>query len=72
MANVVRIIAVLGQSKKSLEDAAKTALNEAKESLRHMRSLYITEFEASVENGEIVHYRITRRPCPAFSGHGTN
>ena len=66
MANVVKIIAVLGQSKKNLEDAAKTALSE------HLRSLYITEFEASVENGEIVHYRITRRPFPAFSGHGTN
>ena len=69
MANVVKIIAVLDQSKTNLEDAAKTARNEL---LRHIRSLYITEFEASVENGEIVHYRITRRPIPAFSGHGTN
>jgi|SoiMethySBSTD1v2_1073268.scaffolds.fasta_scaffold2531491_1 flavin-binding protein dodecin len=72
MANVVRIIAVLGQSKKNLEDAAKAALDEAKESLRHIRSCYITELEASVENGEVVHYRITRRPFPAFFGHGTN
>jgi hypothetical protein len=33
---------------------------------------YITELEASVENGEVVHYRITQRPFPAFFGHGTN
>jgi flavin-binding protein dodecin len=72
MANVVRIIAVLGQSKKNLEDAAKTALDEAKKSLRHVHPFYITELEATVENGEVVHYRITQRPFPAFCGHGTN
>jgi flavin-binding protein dodecin len=72
MANVVRIIAVLGQSKKNLEDAAKAALDEAKKSLRDVCPFYITELEASVENGEVVHYRIIRRPFPAFFGHGTN
>ena len=61
MADVVKIIAVLAQSKRNWE-----------KSLRHMRSFYITELEASVENGEVVHYRITRRPFPAFLGHGTN
>jgi hypothetical protein len=61
MADVVKIIAVLAQSKRNWE-----------KSLRQIHSSYITEFEASVENGEVVHYRITRRPCPAFFGHGTN
>jgi flavin-binding protein dodecin len=61
MANVVKVIEVLAQSEKSWEDAAKNALNEAKKSLRNIRSLYIKNFEAKVENDKIVEYRINAK-----------
>ena len=61
MANVVRVIEVLAQSEKSWEDAAKNALDEAKKTLRHIRSIYVKEFEAKVENDEIAEYRINAK-----------
>ena len=61
MAKVVRVIEVLAQSEKSWEDAAKNALNEAKKTLRHIRSIYVKEFEAKVENDQITEYRINAK-----------
>jgi dodecin len=82
MATVVTIIAVLAPSTKNWEEAAKNALNEANNSLRYIRTLYIMEFEASFEDGELVQCRITQRvpsksnrsigPVPESFCHGTN
>jgi len=61
MSKVVKVIEVLAQSGKSWEDAAKTAVKEASRTLRHVRSIYIKDFEAKVENGKISEYRITAK-----------
>jgi flavin-binding protein dodecin len=61
MANVVKVIEVLAQSEKSWEDAAKNALDEAKKTLRNIRSIYVKELEAKVENNEITEYRINAK-----------
>lgn len=61
MAKVVKVIEVLAQSEKSWEDAAKNAVDEASKSLRHIRSVYVKNFEASVENGKITEYRINAK-----------
>ncbi|MHA3774105.1 dodecin family protein [Verrucomicrobiota bacterium sgz303538] len=61
MAKVVKVIEVLAQSEKSWEDAAKNAVDEASKSLRHIRSIYVKNFEASVENGKITEYRINAK-----------
>ena len=61
MAKVVKVIEVLAQSDKGWEDAAKNALEEASKSLRHIRSIYVKNFEAAVENGKITEYRINAK-----------
>jgi flavin-binding protein dodecin len=61
MSQVVKVIEVLAQSSKSWEDAAKVALEEANRTLRHVRSVYIKDFEAKVENGKISEYRINAK-----------
>jgi len=61
MAKVVKIIEVLAQSEKSWEDAAKNALEEAQQTLRNIRSIYVKGFEAKVENGGIAEFRITAK-----------
>ena len=61
MAKVVKVIEVLAQSEKSWEDAAKTAVDEAHKSLRNIRSIYIKNFEATVEGGKITEYRINAK-----------
>ena len=58
MAKLVKVIEVLAQSDKSWEDAAQQAIGEASNTLRNLRSIYIKEFEAAVENGKITQYRI--------------
>jgi flavin-binding protein dodecin len=61
MAKMVKVIEVLAQSEKSWEDATKTALQEAKKSVRQIRSIYVKEFEAKVQNDEIVSFGINAK-----------
>jgi hypothetical protein len=56
--SVVKIIEVLSESDKSWEDAAAIALEKASKSLHGIKSIYIKNFEAKVEDGKIVKYRI--------------
>jgi flavin-binding protein dodecin len=61
MAKVVKVIELLSQSSKSWEDATQSAVNEASKTLRNIRSIYIKEFTAEVENGKISNYRINAK-----------
>jgi dodecin len=58
MAKLVKVIEVLAQSEKSWDDAVQQAVGEASKTLRNIRSVYIKEFEAAVENGKVIQYRI--------------
>ena len=53
MAKVVKVIELLSQSSKSWEDATQSAVNEASKTLRNIRSIYIKEFTAEVENDKV-------------------
>jgi flavin-binding protein dodecin len=55
---VLKVIEVLANSEESWEDAAKKALKQANKSVDHIRSVYINEQSAAVEDGEIVSYRV--------------
>jgi dodecin len=56
--SMLKVIEVLAESDKSWEDAAQFAVNKANESVRNVKSIYIKNLEASVENGKINKYRI--------------
>ncbi len=56
--SMLKVIEVLAESDKSWEDAAQSAISTAQESVRNVRSIYIKNMEASVENGKISKYRI--------------
>ena len=58
---MLKVLEVLAQSDKSWEDAAQNAVNQAAGSVRGIRSIYIKELEASVENGRINQYRINAK-----------
>jgi flavin-binding protein dodecin len=58
---MLKVIEVLAQSDKSWEDAAANAVKQAAETVRGIKSVYIKEMEASVENGKIVQYRINAK-----------
>ena len=61
MADVVKVIEVLAESNKSWEDAASQALKKASKTLKNIRSIYIKELEAKVENNRITQYRINAK-----------
>ena len=47
---VVKVIELLAGSEQSWEDAARQAVAEATKSVRGISSVYISEFQATVEN----------------------
>jgi len=56
--SVLKVIEVLSESDKSWEDAAQQAVTRAGKTLHGIKSIYIKNFEAKVENNKIVRYRI--------------
>jgi flavin-binding protein dodecin len=61
MAKLVKVIEVLAQSDKSWDDAAQQAVGEASKTLRNIRSIYVKELEAAVENDKITQYGINAK-----------
>ena len=58
---MLKVIEVLAESGKSWEDAAQSAVSQAAETLHDVRSIYIKDMEATVDNGRIVNYRINAK-----------
>ncbi len=57
--SAVKIIEVLGVSKKSWEEAAEGALSAAKKSVRNITGLELTAQTAKVKDGKIAEYHAT-------------
>ncbi|MGD8742829.1 MAG: dodecin family protein [Granulosicoccaceae bacterium] len=57
----IKVIEVLAQSEKSWEDAARVAVAKAGESIHNIKSIYMQEMEAKVENNQITEYRINAK-----------
>lgn len=55
---MLKVIEVLAQSEKGWEDAAINAVEQASKTVRDIKSVYIKEMEAVVEDGKITQYRI--------------
>ena len=54
---VVKVLELLAESEESWEDAARQAVAEASKTVRGIRSVYMSEFQATVENDKIKAYR---------------
>ena len=52
-----KIIELVGTSKKSWEDAAKTAVDTASKSLKDLRIAEISELDMKLEEGKVAAYR---------------
>ncbi len=58
---VVKVIELLGESERSWEDAAQQVVAEATRTLHGVASIYIKEFQATVENDKVKHYRVNAK-----------
>lgn len=59
--SMLKVVEVLAESESSWEDAAKTAVATAAETLRGIKSIYIENMEAVVEGDTITKYRINAK-----------
>ena len=54
---IVKVTELLAESEESWEDAARQAVAEASKTLRGIRSVYISELQATVENDKVKNFR---------------
>ena len=59
--SVLKVIEVLANSPSSFDDAAQQAVTEAAKSVKNIKSVYVNELNARVENNQIVEYRINAK-----------
>jgi flavin-binding protein dodecin len=67
--SMLKVIEVLAESNTSWEDAAQQAVKNASKSVRGIRSIYIKEIEAQVENDKIVSYRVNAKISFSLEGN---
>jgi flavin-binding protein dodecin len=56
--SVIKVVELMGSSDKSWEDAAQQVVTEANKTIKNIRSVYVHEMSAKVENGKITEYRL--------------
>jgi len=59
--SMVKVIEVIAESKKSWDEAAENAVKEASKSVRNIKSLYVQEMQAIIEDGKISKYRVNAK-----------
>ena len=55
---LLKVIELLAESNKSWEDAAQNAVTETSKSIRNIRSVYVKNLTAEVDNDKITHWRV--------------
>jgi len=55
---LLKVIELLAESKKSWEDAAQNAVAETAKSIRNIRSVYVKNLTAEVDNDKITYWRL--------------
>lgn len=61
MERLVKVIEVIAASDKDFSDAARKAVEEAAKTVKNIKSVYIKEMKASVENNQIVSYAVNAK-----------
>lgn len=59
--SIVKVIEVIATSEVSFDDATKNALKEASKSIKNIKSIYIKEMTAKVDNNEIVSFGVNAK-----------
>ena len=59
--SVVKVIEILAESSEGWEAATQVAVEEAAKSVRNIKSVYIKDFQAIVEDDQIVKYRVNAK-----------
>ena len=55
---ILKVIEVLSNSNKSWEDATKKAIQLASKTVKNIRSVYVQDQSATVNNGDVDEFRV--------------
>lgn len=58
---MVKVIEVIASSKKGFDEATKNAVEEAGKTVNNIKSVYVKEMNANVENGKIISYAVNAK-----------
>ncbi len=58
---VVKVIELLGESEQGWADASRKVVEEATKTLHGVTSVWIKEFQTTVENDRVKNYRVTAK-----------
>lgn len=56
--SLVKVIELLAESEKSWEDAVNNAIEDASKTVQNIKSVYVKDFQAIVENNKVTKYRV--------------
>ena len=59
--SVAKVIEISSTSKSSFEDAVRDGVRKASETVKDIRSGWVSEMKVDVENGEVVKYQVNMR-----------
>jgi dodecin len=57
--HIYKVVELVGSSETSIEDAIRTAISRASETVRHLRWFEVVQTRGHVENGKVSHYQVT-------------
>ena len=61
MRKVVKVIEIIAASDKGFTEATQVALEEASKTVKNIKSIYIKEMNANVEDNKIVSYAVNAK-----------
>jgi flavin-binding protein dodecin len=61
MPKIVKVIELMSESANTWEEATQNVVIEASKTLRNIRSVYVKDFTAAVENDKVTSYRVSAK-----------
>ena len=61
MEKLVKVIEVIAASEKGFTEATQLAVTEASKTVKNIKSVYVKEMNANVENNQIVSYAVNAK-----------
>ncbi len=69
MPSIAKVIEVIAESDQSFDAAVNSALAEASKTVSNIKSIWIDNMSAVVENNQIVEYRVNCKITFLIEGH---
>lgn len=70
MSSIAKVIEVIAESEESFDDAVEAALDEASKTVENIKSIWVENMTAVVEEGEIARWRVNAKVTFLVEGHG--